>query len=166
MRRISVGLLSVLFLHAVVAAPPIGKTIGQNDAPVLNTARTPTMSPQWQDDPVPTGAVGTVVSSLIDLATPAGQIDNVTDADVGEGDPAPGLGIAITAAVTTNGSWYYSINGGTSWLALGSVSTSSAACSATPHASTSNRTPATAARRPTRSRSAPGTAPAARTARW
>jgi hypothetical protein len=35
-------------------------------------------------------------------------------------------GIAITAADTTNGSWFYSTNGGTNWNALGSVSNTNA----------------------------------------
>ena len=43
-------------------------------------------------------------------------------------DPDTGalLGIAVTAADVTNGSWFYSTNNGSSWSALGSVSGSSA----------------------------------------
>ena len=48
-------------------------------------------------------------------------MDNVTDADSGAD-----LGIAITAADTNNGSWFYSIDNGSNWNALGVVSESSA----------------------------------------
>src|SRR5439155_23524037 len=73
------------------------------------------------DAGAPVGAVGTPVSSLVDFARPAGQVDNVTDVDSGAL-----LGIAVTAADTVNGSWFYSINGGTTWNALGTVSEASA----------------------------------------
>ena len=55
------------------------------------------------------------------LPAPAGQVDNVTDVDSGAG-----LGIAITAADTTNGTWFYSIDNGTTWNALGAVSDANA----------------------------------------
>ena len=48
-------------------------------------------------------------------------MDNVTDPDSGAL-----LGIAVTAADTANGSWYYSTNGGTNWNALGAVATNNA----------------------------------------
>ena len=64
----------------------------------------------------PSGAVGTLVSSLVDLAVPAGQVDNVTDWNSGAL-----VGIAVTAADTTNGTWFYSTNNGASWNALGAV---------------------------------------------
>ncbi len=82
---------------------------GSNDAPVLaDTALTLT---QTEDDPSPTGAVGTLVSTLV------GGISDL--------DTSNPRGVAITAADTTQGSWYYSINGGTSWTAF-TASTASA----------------------------------------
>ena len=36
------------------------------------------------------------------------------------------LGIAVTSTATTNGSWFYTINGGVNWRALGAVSGTSA----------------------------------------
>ena len=65
--------------------------------------------------------VGTLVSSLVDFASPAGQVDNVSEVDSGAL-----LGIAVTAADTTNGSWYYSTNNGTNWNALGAVASNNA----------------------------------------
>jgi hypothetical protein len=57
----------------------------------------------------------------VDFASPGGQVDNVTDPDGGAT-----LGIAVTAADTSGGAWWYSVNGGTNWYALGSVSDTSA----------------------------------------
>ena len=64
--------------------------------------------------------VGTRVSSLVDFASPAGQVDNVTDLDPNL------LGIAVTAADTTNGAWWYSTNNGANWNALGAVANNNA----------------------------------------
>ncbi len=92
-----------------------------NNAPVLDDTKNPTLTAQNEDSGAPSGAVGTLVSSMVDFAVPSGQVDNVTDADSGAL-----LGIAITAADTTNGTWYYSTNNGTNWNALGAVSNNSA----------------------------------------
>ncbi|HIK16051.1 MAG TPA: cadherin-like domain-containing protein [Leptolyngbyaceae cyanobacterium M33_DOE_097] len=68
-----------------------------------------------EDPGAPSGAVGTLVSSLASLGV------TVSDPDVGAV-----AGIAVTAADTTNGKWFYSIDDGSSWNPLGAVSTSSA----------------------------------------
>lgn len=88
-----------------------------NTAPVLNAAASPAMSTVQEDAGAPVGSVGTLVSELVDLATPSGQLDNVTDPDAGAI-----TGVAITAADVTNGIWFYSTNGGTNWNALGTPS--------------------------------------------
>ncbi|MCC7501573.1 MAG: PKD domain-containing protein [Flavobacteriales bacterium] len=85
-----------------------------NTAPVLNASASPALGAVNEDAGAPVGAVGTLVSALVDLAVPSGQVDNVTDPDAGAL-----LGIALTAADATNGVWHYSINGGTNWTALG-----------------------------------------------
>ncbi|MFO0867050.1 MAG: DUF4347 domain-containing protein, partial [Gemmataceae bacterium] len=92
-----------------------------NRAPTLDASKSPVFASINEDAGSPSGAVGTLVSSLVDFATPAGQVDNVTDPDSGAL-----LGIAVTAADATNGSWWYSTDGGSNWNALGSVSNSSA----------------------------------------
>ncbi|MEQ1592678.1 MAG: tandem-95 repeat protein [Thiobacillaceae bacterium] len=92
-----------------------------NGAPTLDNSRSPTLTAQNEDDGAPVGAVGTLVSSLVDFATPSGQVDNVTDPDSGAQ-----LGIAITAASTTNGTWFYSTNNGANWNALGAVANNNA----------------------------------------
>ena len=71
----------------------------RNHAPVLNASKSPVLAPENQNAGAPSGAVGTLVSTLVDFAVPAGQVDNVTDVDAGAK-----LGIAVTAADTTNGS--------------------------------------------------------------
>ncbi|WP_445372870.1 putative Ig domain-containing protein [Methylomonas sp. HW2-6] len=92
-----------------------------NDAPKLDAGSSPALNPQTEDAGYPAGAVGTLVSDLVDFASPAGQVDNVFDADAGAK-----TGIAITAADTTNGLWFYSTDNGTTWNALGAVSGSNA----------------------------------------
>ncbi|MFO0699340.1 MAG: DUF4347 domain-containing protein, partial [Nitrospira sp.] len=92
-----------------------------NTAPVLDNTKSPVLTAQNEDSGAPSGAVGTLVSNLVDFASPAGQVDNVTDPDSGAL-----LGIAITAADTTNGTWFYSINNGSSWNALGAVANNNA----------------------------------------
>ena len=52
-----------------------------NDAPVLDAGPNPTLTAINEDAGAPVGAVGTLVSNLVDFAVPVGQLDNVTDAD-------------------------------------------------------------------------------------
>ncbi|QKE63903.1 retention module-containing protein [Aquipseudomonas campi] len=92
-----------------------------NDAPVLNGAISPTMAAVAEDAPAPSGAVGTAVSSLVDFNPPAGGLNNVTDVDSGAV-----TGIALTGVDSSQGTWYYSTNSGSSWTAVGAVSDSSA----------------------------------------
>ena len=94
---------------------------GTNDAPVLNAAATPVLALVNEDAGAPAGAVGTLVSGLIDLNPPAGGLNNVADADDGAV-----TGIALTGTSNTNGTWWYSTNGGTNWSTVGAVSNSSA----------------------------------------
>ena len=92
-----------------------------NNAPLLDASKSPMLNDQTQNDGVPAGMVGTPVSSLVDFATPPGQVDNVTDPDSGAL-----LGIALTAADTSGGIWFYSVDNGTTWNPLGAVTDSSA----------------------------------------
>ena len=91
-----------------------------NDAPVLDASKTPVLSGVNTSVVTPTGAVGTLVSALVDLNPPVGGNDNVTDPDT-----APLTGIALTATSGT-GTWFYSINGGGTWVAVGAVASNSA----------------------------------------
>ena len=59
---------------------------------MLDSSKTPVLPAVNEDAVAPVGAVGSLVSSLVDYASPSGQVDNVTDP---EGDP---LGIAITVS--------------------------------------------------------------------
>lgn len=88
-----------------------------NDAPTLDAGKSPVLDSINEDAGAPTGPVGTLVSSLVDFASPAGQVDNVTDADTGAV-----LGIAVTGAATTHGSWFYSTDNGANWTGLDTVS--------------------------------------------
>lgn len=92
-----------------------------NAAPVLDTSRSPSLAAVPEDAGAPSGAVGTLVSDLVDFASPAGQVDNVTDAN-----SAPLLGIAVVGADTSQGSLWYTTDGGSNWSALGSPSSAAA----------------------------------------
>jgi len=90
----------------------IYETINPTTAPTLaDTVVTLNNIPE--DSGTPTGAVGTLISSIAAIGT--GQ-NNITDSDTGAV-----AGVAITAA-DTNGSWFYTIDGGTTWNPLGTVS--------------------------------------------
>ncbi|EMI46059.1 LamG-like jellyroll fold domain-containing protein [Rhodopirellula sp. SWK7] len=86
-----------------------------NDAPVLDNSADLTLTTQSEDPGAPVGAVGTVITDLVSIG------GNVTDVD-----DSPQTGIAITAADSSNGTWWYTTDGGTNWNTLGSVSDSSA----------------------------------------
>ena len=92
-----------------------------NSAPMLDASKSPVLTAESEDSGAPIGAVGTLVSSLIDFASPSGQVDNVTDANAGAV-----TGIAVTATDTTQGTWFYSTNNGGSWTTMGAVSDTSA----------------------------------------
>ena len=95
--------------------------VAVNDAPILDASRSPALSTINKNAPAPVGAVGTLVATLVDFATPSGQVDNVTDIDTGAS-----LGIAITGADTTHATYYYSTDSGVTWNLLGAVSNTSA----------------------------------------
>ncbi|MDH4052022.1 MAG: DNRLRE domain-containing protein, partial [Rubrivivax sp.] len=82
-------------------------------APVLDASASPTLGTQGQNAGPPVGAVGTLVSSLVDFAG-GGGLDNVTDADAGAL-----LGVAVTGVDTANGSGWFSLDDGATWTALG-----------------------------------------------
>ncbi|UCC45002.1 MAG: DUF4347 domain-containing protein, partial [Candidatus Zixiibacteriota bacterium] len=91
-----------------------------NNSPTLDNSASPVLDSIGEDSGAPSGAVGTLVSSLVDFPG-GGGLDNVTDPDT-----SPVTGIAITAVDTSNGSWYYSTNNGSNWYSMGSVSNGSA----------------------------------------
>ncbi|HEY8358370.1 MAG TPA: hypothetical protein VIL30_13010, partial [Ramlibacter sp.] len=95
-----------------VATDEVSITVNPvNDAPVLADTVL-TLPAVTEDAAAPSGAVGTLVSTL------AGGLADV--------DAGAIKGIAITAADAGNGTWFYSVNGGTTWSAVGTVSNTSA----------------------------------------
>src|SRR5262249_32434679 len=83
------------------------------DAPVLDNTGNMSLSSILEDQ---TGNSGTLITDVI--ASAGG--DRITDLDAGAVE-----GLAIIAADTANGSWEYSLNNGTNWNALGTVSATS-----------------------------------------
>jgi hypothetical protein len=93
-----------------------------NHAPALDASKSPALTAQSKTDTaVPSGAVGTLVSQLIDRG---GALSNFTDSEAS--DP---VGIALTnvdISTATGSSWYYTTDGGGSWSPVGTISNSSA----------------------------------------
>jgi hypothetical protein len=81
-----------------------------NQAPVLDTSGSPTLTPIAEDSTQPPG---NAVASLLGKA--------VTDANAGALH-----GIALTAADNGHGAWQYSLNGGLTWQNVGAASASAA----------------------------------------
>ncbi|MGE8588307.1 MAG: DUF4347 domain-containing protein [Alcaligenes sp.] len=79
--------------------------------PVLDNALNLTYTGS-EDSGAPSGAVGATISSYT-----AG----LTDAD-----PGAVKGIAVIGTVTTNGTWWYTLDGGANWSGVGTVSATSA----------------------------------------
>ncbi len=92
-----------------------------NIAPILNSAVVVTLVSQVQNDPLPVGMVGSPVSGMADLVSIAGGLDNVVDPDIGAV-----TGVALVGSDTASGTWYFSIDDGMNWVALGAVSDSTA----------------------------------------
>ena len=90
-----------------------------NDAPVLDASKSPALANVNANAAAPSGAVGSVVTSLVALVG-GGGLDNVTDT---EGGP---IGVAVTAVDASRGTWWFSVNNGSVWTAVGAVSTTSA----------------------------------------
>ena len=80
-----------------------------NDAPILaDTALSLTVA---EDAGVPSGIVGSLVSAFT--------------GGIGDVDSGAVNGIALVASNETNGTWYYSTNGGTNWTTVGTVNAGS-----------------------------------------
>ena len=86
-------------------------------APTLDSSVSPLLAAIDANTGAPSGAVGTLVSALIDSG---GSLNNFSDAD----SDAPA--IAITGTNLNGGTLYYSTNNGTSWSDVSSVSEASA----------------------------------------
>ena len=88
------------------------QTVQVNDAPVLAPI-SPTLTAITEDQTTNVTNPGQTVSSFIGAS--------ISDVDAGAVK-----GIAITGLTSTNGTWQYSIDGGTTWTAIGAVSNSTA----------------------------------------
>jgi hypothetical protein len=82
-----------------------------NASPVLDASQSPTIS-ATQGGGVPTGAVGTLVNSLV--------------SGISDSDSSASKGIAITSFDGANGTLYYSTDNGSSWITASGISTTNA----------------------------------------
>ena len=85
-----------------------------NDAPFYNTAGDTEFTTITEDD------LNNAGETVADLIASAGG-NRITDVDNGAVE-----GIAIRSVLSGNGTWQYSLDGGTNWLDVGTVSNSSA----------------------------------------
>ena len=85
--------------------------------PVLDSSSTPAFANIEKNANTPSGSVGILISTLIDSG---GSLNNFSDTD---GDSAA---IAIIGANTDGGTLYYSIDNGSNWIDVGTVSEPSA----------------------------------------
>ncbi|HLZ67437.1 MAG TPA: putative Ig domain-containing protein, partial [Aliidongia sp.] len=83
-----------------------------NDSPVLTPNPSLTVGTATENGAAPVGAVGTLVSSLV------GGVADTDGAGAHDGATPGLLGIAITQADTTGGTWYYSTDNGATWTAF------------------------------------------------
>ncbi|MEG4420479.1 esterase-like activity of phytase family protein, partial [Microcoleus sp. LAD1_D5] len=94
------------------AIPTRFAAFAANNAPVLDNSGSPILTAINEDVP-PASNSGTLVSALI-----AGAVTDTDTADT--------QGIAVTATDNTNGSWEYSTDSGSTWIAFGTPSTTAA----------------------------------------
>ncbi len=87
-----------------------------NNAPVLND--TPLTLPAFEDAPAPVGAVGDLLSTFT--------------GGISDQDPSAATGLAIIGADESNGTWYYTTDGGASWIALNAFNGTVSATNALP----------------------------------
>ncbi len=97
--------LSLLAANATITITPI------NDAPVLDNSGSLVLVSINEDNFT---SAGTQISSILAVGT-------ITD-----DDPLDPEGIAVTALVSTNGDWEFSLDAGTTWGSFGSVTADSA----------------------------------------
>jgi uncharacterized delta-60 repeat protein len=89
----------------------ISIAVGLNSSPVLDASNSPAMNSVPVNASWPVGAVGTLVSQLVEVS---GSLKNVSDADAGAQ-----IGIAVTLASQSAGLGYYSLDNGTHWEFIG-----------------------------------------------
>lgn len=103
-----------------LTSPPVTSTVSinsVNDAPALDNTGNMVMTSIMEDDPISNGnSVTTIIKSA-----EAGGEDRITDLDKNSPE-----GFAVIEAASSNGSWQYSINSGSTWSPFGAVSNTSA----------------------------------------
>jgi hypothetical protein len=87
-----------------------------NNAPVLND--TPLSLPTIEDAPLPVGAVGALLSSFT--------------GGISDQDPSASKGLIVIGANESNGTWYYTTDGGASWIGLNAFNGAVSATNALP----------------------------------
>ncbi|MFM0120698.1 DUF4347 domain-containing protein [Paraburkholderia sp. RL18-101-BIB-B] len=108
-RQVTISVMDSTTGTTTNAAAAAIQIVAHNDSPVL--AGNPVSIGTPEDSGTPEGAVGTLVSAL----TGGGNVTDSDGANAHGGSTPGGLGVAITQADTSEGSWWYSTDGGASW---------------------------------------------------
>jgi hypothetical protein len=108
-RQVTISVMDSTTGTTTNAAAAAIQIVAHNDSPVL--AGNPVSIGTPEDSGTPEGAVGTLVSAL----TGGGNVTDSDGANAHGGSTPGGLGVAITQADTSEGSWWYSTDGGANW---------------------------------------------------
>jgi len=113
------GMLGCALIAFWALAGMMTSSAQTNPAPVLVTTNIPPLSAELENAGPPSGAVGTLISNLVDISGP--------NFDVIDSFPGAVTGIALVNTTNTApGSWFYSTNNGSSWSPVPSVSQNAA----------------------------------------
>ena len=97
-----------------VVSTPTTVTVLVNDSPILDNSGTPILNPQNRND---SASTGTLISTII---------TNLGGTGITDPNATALKGIALTSLDTANGTWQYTIDGGTNWTNAPAVSPTSA----------------------------------------
>ncbi|WP_062092743.1 DUF4347 domain-containing protein, partial [Caballeronia udeis] len=109
-RDVTISVVDSTTNATTTAAVATIDVVPTNDSPLLNGVPV-TLNHATEDAGAPVGAVGTLVSAL----TGSGNVTDPDGANAHDGTPPGAIGVAITAANTTAGTWWYSTNSGATW---------------------------------------------------
>ncbi|PTB21003.1 hypothetical protein C9I57_09775 [Trinickia symbiotica] len=108
-RDVTISVMDNVTHATTTAAVSTIDVVAANDSPILNG--NPVTATSIEDNGVPTGAVGMLVSQL----TGNGNVTDTDGANAHDGQTTGPAGVAITAADTSEGTWWYSTDNGAHW---------------------------------------------------
>jgi large repetitive protein len=111
-RSVTIAVMDNVTHATTTAAVATVDVVAANDSPVLNGL--PATATSLEDNGAPSGQAGMLVSQL----TGNGNVTDADGAGAHDGQTPGAAGIAITAADTSEGTWWYSTDNGSHWTAF------------------------------------------------